>query len=167
MFGYCWWNNLILIIYYMKVIEIISFILPFINEIANVLTSSGYKPFKNLYKPCIDSFLINDQELQYINKNKLCKKTNLIYRLIIDLIALIGVILNIAQNTIQNGYIDGVLSGINIICLSFIIPNLFLHKIIHYLNFKTKIMKLLSGIIIIGILFISTILIDKLIDELI
>jgi len=150
----------------MKIIEIISFIFPFINEIANVLTSSGYKPFKNLYKPCIDRFLINDEELQYITKNKVCKNTHLIYKSIIDFIALIGIILNIARNTVQNGYIDGVLSGINIIIFSFIIPNLFLHKILQYFVIKSKIKKILFGFIIIGILLFCTILFDKLIDKL-
>jgi len=148
----------------MKTIEILSFILPFINELADVLTSSGYKPFKHLYKPCIDPYLVNYKELQYIRKNKICKNKNLIYRFIIDFIALIGIILNISRNTLQNGYLDGVLSGINIILFSYILPNLFLHKLIHYMKITTKFMRLLVGLFIIAILLLLTLLIDYTID---
>ena len=87
------------------------------------------------------------------------------YKLLFDLLALIGIIINIAKNSIQNGYIDGILSGVNIVLFSFIIPNLFLHKIIHYFNIKTKFNKLAFGLMIILILIIFTTIIEKHIDK--
>jgi hypothetical protein len=151
----------------MKSIDFLAFILPFTNEFANVLTSSGYKSFEHLYRPCIDRFLIDEQELKYIKEHKICKNKNVIYKLLIDFIALIGIILNISRSTLENGYTAGVLSGINIVMLSFIIPNLYLHKLISYFNFKTKLMKLLIGIGIIGILLSLTLLIDIIIEQVI
>lgn len=150
-----------------NIMNILTIVLPFTNEIANVLTSTGYKYFENLYKPCIDDYLIDDKILKHINNKKICKSKDYFNKIIIDLIALLGIILNICRNTLENGYYDGILSGINIVFFSFIFPNLFLHKIINYFVLKSKSMKLIVGLIIIFILMIITFLIEKVINLLV
>lgn len=149
------------------IINILSFILPFSNEIANVLTSSKLKVFKNLYKNCIDPLLIDSYQLKYIDNKKLCKIKNTLSKMLIDIIALFGIILNIAKNSIEYGYLAGILSGLIIVLLSFIIPNLFIHKIIHFFTnyFKSENPYLIIciGFIIIGILLGLSIFFEKII----
>lgn len=78
--------------------------MPYTNEICNVLTSSGYKIFKHLYRPCIDEYLLDEKVWKHIKKDKICKKKDVISKLIIDLIALSGIILNIGRATLEYGY---------------------------------------------------------------
>lgn len=146
------------------IIDTLSFILPFSNEVANVLCSSEYSIFSEIYKPCIDSYLLDSLIIKHISKKKICQNKNLYYKLLFDLLALIGIIINIAKNTLQNGYLDGILSGISIMLFSFVIPNLFLHKIINYFNIKRKFNKLLFGLFIILILMFFSYIFETMID---
>ena len=52
------------------------------------------------------------------------------FKLIIDLIALSGIILYISRISIESGYFLGYTSGLSIVIFSFVIPNLYLHKLI-------------------------------------
>ena len=52
----------------------------------------------------------------------------------------------------EYGYFVGFASGFSIILLSFVLPNLFLHKLIHFTGVKKKYMKLIIGLIIVSIL---------------
>ncbi len=152
-----------------EIINILSFLLPFSNEVANVLTSSGLPLFKNLYKQCIDGYLIDSKFIKYIPKDKICQDRHVISKLIIDLIALTGIILNIGKNSIRYNYLTGILSGLSIIILSFIVPNLFLHKTIHYFMnlFKTKnpFIIILIGFTLIAILLGLSVVIEKFIQH--
>tara|TARA_A100001015_G_C14859568_1_gene659773 strand:- start:396 stop:899 length:504 start_codon:yes stop_codon:yes gene_type:complete len=134
------------------IILILSFILPFTNEICNVFTSSGYKIFRNLYRPCIDEYILDEKVKKYIKNKKICKNKDIVSKLIIDFIALAGIILNIGRATLEYGYFVGFASGLSIVMLSFILPNLFLHKLIHFTGVKKKYMKIIVGLIIISIL---------------
>ena len=86
--------------------NIIRFLLPFSNEIGNVLTISGTDPFKRLYKPCPHSW------------------TELSTKTIIDVFALCGIVWNVSYTSNKYGYVKGVLHGCMLIIIAFIIPNL-------------------------------------------
>ena len=152
------------------IINFLAVFLPFTNEISNVLTSSGLPFFKNLYKQCIDPFIIDEELLKFINVDKICKQKHIISKLVIDLIALIGIIIYIGKNSIKYDLLTGILSGSMMVLFSFIIPNLFLHKTIHFImktfNLSGPFYSIAIGFFCIGILLISTILLEKIIIRL-
>ena len=117
-------------IYISIIIDILSYILPFINEISNILTASNLKPFKGLYKRCVDRYLLPSNVIKIISKNKICTPQELRSKIIIDILGLLGIIINIAKNAIQFGYLTSILSGIVVVMISFVIPNLYLQRII-------------------------------------
>ena len=86
--------------------HIIRLLLPFSNDIGNVLTISGTGPFKRLYKPCPHSW------------------TELSTKTIIDVFALCGIVWNVSYTSNKYGYVKGVLHGCMLIIVAFIIPNL-------------------------------------------
>lgn len=146
------------------VIEVLSYVLPFTNQIANILTSSNFKVFENVYKHCIDKYLVPQNILKSISKNKICNQRDIISKIIFDTIAFTGIIIYISKNAIQYGYLTGILNGINIILFSFIIPNLYLFRIIKvikkYFNLKNKYNTILLGLLIVSILIGFTILFE-------
>ena len=118
--------------------EYLRYILPFSNEIANVLTLSFTNI--NIYKHCPETLV-----------EELSKMT-------IDFIALIGIIWNAVYTTYKyNNKIYGITKGFVILLVSFIIPNLFLKYIIDKINInfnlgvtlQDSIIKFIIGIIII------------------
>ena len=118
--------------------EYIRYILPFLNEIANILTLSFSNI--NIYKHHLETF---SQELSKIS---------------IDFIALTGIIWNTVYITHKhNNKIYGITKGLVILLVSFIIPNLFLKYIIDKINInfnlgstlQDSIIKFIIGIIII------------------
>jgi len=118
--------------------EYLRYILPFSNEIANVLTLSFTNI--NIYKHCPETLV-----------EELSKMT-------IDFIALIGIIWNAVYITYKyNNKIYGITKGFVILLVSFIIPNLFLKYIIDKINInfnlgstlQDSIIKFIIGIIII------------------
>ena len=149
------------------VIEVLSYILPFSNEIANILTSSGIGIFKNLYKQCIDKYLIPQNILKLISHVKICNQRDIISKLFFDMIAFGGIIIYISKNAIQYGYLTGILNGINIILFSFILPNLYLFRLIKiikkYFNLKNKYNTILIGAVLVCILIAFTILFEYII----
>jgi len=150
-------------------LDILIIFLPFTNEIANVLTASKIPLFENLYKQCIDPYILDNKLLKKISEKKICKGKNILYRLLIDLIALSGILLLVAKNAINYNYTTAILSGLNIILLSFIIPNLFLHKCIHFIttifNIQNKYMTLFVGLICVAILVIISVVLDDIIKK--
>lgn len=121
--------------------EYILYILPFFNEIANILTLSFSQI--NIYKHHPETFT---EELSKIS---------------IDFIALIGIIWNTVYITHKyNNKIYGITKGLVILLISFIIPNLFLKYIIDKINInfnlgttlQDSIIKFIIGIIIILLL---------------
>lgn len=145
-----------------NIIHYLSIILPFSNEMAIVFTESGYPRFKNLYKSCFDSSLLGNHEskLKRLLRDKLCTKRDYIHKILIDLLAYLGIMLLIGKNTLQYGYATGVVSGIVIIFYSIILPNMFLgfttHKIIELLHFKTPFGHIIVGISLITLLIYIT-----------
>ncbi len=121
----------------MNAVRMIS---PFANEIANVLTTStvkiaGYQVFKNLYK-----------DMPKSNAQKISK-------VLIDLIALAGIILNVAHVSSKHGQKAGIAKGLSVVVLAFVIPNLTFHAIIHKVCFRCKPwQKLAFGLLLIGVL---------------
>ena len=150
-----------------NIIKILSFILPFTNEIANVLTTSKHPLFKNLYRPCIEPFLI-DKRVK-ISKQNICNSKYLLNKMIIDMIAMTGIAMLIARNAIDNGFDDAVIIGFVIIFLSFVFPNMFLHKILDFfqkrLNIKSSYGIMIIGFIIIAILVFITYIMEKTITK--
>ena len=135
-----------------NIVEWSRILLPFINEFANLLTLSGFSKF----------YIHNPQT-----------NTDLVNKLIIDFIALSAIIWNACYITQKENITHGIIKGVIIIFLAFIVPNLFLHKLIDLCTMcieKNQTNKLLSGLFIIGVLLAleviiykySIILIDKL-----
>ena len=99
-----------------------SIIMPYINEISNLLTITLFKPYFNfeLYPHSTNTVM------QIIKKN------------IIDLLALSGIVTNSVKETDNENPQDGILMGILYIIFSFVVPNLFMRPL---LNIANKIFK--------------------------
>ena len=97
----------------MNVTEILKFIMPFSNEISNALTISEEGIFKRLYVACPH------------NWSEIGSKT------FIDVLALIAICWNVADTSHYNNVKKGVLVGILLIILAFIIPNLFMESFVN------------------------------------
>ena len=145
-----------------NIIHILSIVLPFSNETAIVLTESGYSQFKDFYKVCFDKSLLgkNSSKLQNKLKDKICTKKDYIHKILIDLLAYLGIILNIGKNTITYGYATGVVTGLLLIFYSIILPNMFLgfttHKIMDLLKLHTPLTHVVVGITLIILLILIT-----------
>ena len=62
-------------------INILSLILPFSNEIAGILCESDYKTFSNLYAQCIDPYLLDFRTQKLIPNKKICDDKKFYYKL--------------------------------------------------------------------------------------
>ena len=94
--------------------RILRFVLPFSNEIANALTIYHEGPFKRLYVACPDSWL------EFRNKSA------------VDMLALSGIVWNVSDVSSSSGLYKGLLQGIMLIVVAFLIPNLTMEPIINY-----------------------------------
>ena len=97
-----------------KVETIAAIVLPFANEIASVLTSShvkfrGHESFSNLYAA--------------VQKTKMQKFSHIV----IDFIALSGIILNAVRTAEKHGKMAGLVKGVGVLLIAFIIPTLTMH----------------------------------------
>lgn len=131
------------------IIHVLSIVLPFANEIAIVLTHSNLPLFSKLYRHCFQSG---------VHKSKICTRQDYINKIVIDLIAFLGIILFICKNAINYGYLTGVATGMVLIFCSIIFPSLFLGFITEYatksLGIKSPYLYIFVGIgIIIGLMF--------------
>ena len=152
-------------------INVLSYVLPFFNEIANILTSTDLPMFRGLYKKCIDKYLLPHNVIKTISKDKICTTRDVISKLIIDILSLLGLVINIAKNAIHHGYLTSILNGIFVVIISIIIPNLYLQRMINYIKAFFKVKKAYMSIII-GLGFIAVgigimIVIEKLIYNLV
>jgi len=120
-------------------ISILCVVLPFSNEIAIVLTSSGLPLFKQLYSNCLEESILGDTNVPIELKKKVCRKKDYRNKIIIDLIAYLGIILFIGKNTLMYGYVTGVATGMVLIFCSIMLPNMFLGKAIHKVTQKLRI----------------------------
>jgi hypothetical protein len=152
-----------------SIIHVLSIVLPFINEIANILTSSGLSIFKNLYKQCIDPYLLDSVLIDMISNKKLCRGRDVFSKIMFDLLSLLGIILMIGKNSIKYGYLTGIATGLVIIFLGFITPNLILHRsihaIMHFFKFKSPYMSIIIGFTITGMLMLLSLIIEDTITE--
>ena len=155
-----------------NIIHILSIVLPFSNETAIVLTESGYTRFKDLYKVCFDRSLLgkNSSKLQNKLKDKICTKKDYIHKILIDLLAYLGIILNIGKNTINYGYATGVVTGLLLIFYSIILPNMFLgfttHSIMDILKLHTPLAHVVVGVTLIILLILLTLFSEKVVQNL-
>ena len=97
----------------MNITEILKFIMPFSNEISNALTISEEDVFKRLYVACPHSW------------NELTSKT------FIDVLALIAICWNVADTSHSSNVKKGILVGVLLIIIAFIIPNLFMEPFVN------------------------------------
>ena len=88
--------------------------MPYINEILNLLTIVYFKPYLNLeiYPHAPHNFI------------EMIKKT------IIDFLAITGIVVNSAYNGEKYNYTIGLIKGILLSFFTFLIPNIFMAKII-------------------------------------
>jgi len=126
-----------------KLHRILMFLLPFANDIANALTISHTldgTPFNRLYRPCSQSL------------NQKIKAG------VIDSIALTGICWNVAYMGSKHGTKMGLIYGLIILTLSFIIPNLFMEPLINSLPYsQNNKVKLFGSFIFISVLFLTEI----------
>ena len=97
----------------MNILEVLKFIMPFSNEIANALTISGEGRFKRIYKACPQSW--NEMEIKTV----------------IDVLALTAICWNVADVSYSDGVNKGLLMGIMLIVVAFIVPNLFMEPFVN------------------------------------
>ena len=119
--------------------DLTLFIAPFFNEFANLFTLTVFLPYLrlNLYP----EHPKNDNEL-YIKS-------------IIDVIALSGIIGNSAYTTLKTGnFVLGFLKGFLYLIFAFMIPNLFMERILHIVP-NGNIARLLLGFFVIYLLELS------------
>ena len=110
---------------------ICSIILPFLNEITNLLTITWTKPYYQY------EIFPHKENLQ---------------KMIIELLSIFGIILNVAYETNKyNNIQPGIIKGICFLIFAYAIPNLYMDDIISLLP-NNNFIKLLGGIFIIYIL---------------
>ena len=96
-----------------KLLSIIKYILPFSNEIGNILTASHTDEFKRLYKFCPTDWY----ELELKN--------------MIDILALSGIVWNVSYVSNKYGSLKGIIYGWMLIVVAFITPNLTMEYVIN------------------------------------
>ena len=146
-----------------EIINALSVLLPFANEVSIVLTNSGLSFFRDFYKICIHDDLIVQLPKAYRNdKSIVCTRSETLRRLIIDSIAYLGIVLTIGRSTLKFGYVSGVASGVLIIFFSMIFPSLFLSKIqnvcleVLHVGIEKPILRIFIGLLIIAALVVIT-----------
>lgn len=142
-----------------KAIHYASIILPFMNETAILLTNSKLPLFANLYRTCIPHEAVSDIRNASVLA-KVCTRRDFFNKIMIDLLAYLGIMLFIGKNTIQYGYATGVANGMVLIFCSIILPNIFLGTAIHtttkFLKIKSPLFYILIGCVLIGLLMLFT-----------
>jgi hypothetical protein len=138
------------------IIHFLSLVLPFANEIAIILTKSGLPAFHNLYSSCFDETIMGDLQISKDMKKKICRNRDYRNKIIIDLIAYLGITLFIGKNTLLYGYATGVATSMVLIFCTVILPNKFLglalHKITKWFHIDNPYLFILIGFLLIFIL---------------
>ena len=102
--------------------------------------------------------------------NKICTKKDYIHKILVDLLAYLGIILNIGKNTITYGYATGVVTGLLLIFYSIILPNMFLgfttHKIMDMLKLHTPLAHVAVGVTLITLLILLTLFSETVVQNL-
>ncbi len=114
-----------------------SQILPFANEIANVMTSSGIAIFSGLYQH-------NPHGLAAI-----------ISKTVIDFIALSGIVMASVYTSEESGPVSGIVQGSLVLFVAFVVPNLTFHSLTEkYCGKCNSGKKLAFGLSLIVVLFL-------------
>lgn len=114
-----------------------SQVLPFSNEIASVLTASGIAIFSGLYQHSPD------------------KTLPIVSKTLIDFAALSGIVMSSIYTAEEGGPISGIVHGILVIFIAFVVPNLTFHSLTHkYCGKCSPGKKLAFGLGLIGLLFL-------------
>ena len=153
-----------------NIIDILSVILPFANETAIVLTHSKLPLFNGLYSSCFDETILGNAFVTKDLRKKICTTQDYINKIIIDLIAYLGIILFIGKNTLLYGYVTGVANGMVLIFCSIMLPNMFLGntltKIIKIFNINNPYLYILIGVSLIICLIILTLILEIIVRNL-
>lgn len=115
-----------------NIIHYLSIILPFANETAIILTESKLPIFSGLYRKCIDVELLETAKIRTLLKHNICDFKDDKMKIIIDLIAYLGIMLFICKNTLHYGYVTGVCAGVVMVFCSMILTNMYLGNIVKY-----------------------------------
>ena len=153
-----------------NIIHYASLILPFATETSIILTESKLPLFEGFYRECIHKELLKSNKIRLLLKNETCDIRDDKIKIIIDLIAYLGIMLFICKNTINYGYVTGVCAGVAMIFCSMILTNMYLGKIVKYF---TKLLKIdnpylficIGILVIIGFVIFTNIL-EKIIQQL-
>lgn len=118
-------------------IKMASKVLPFSNEIASVLTASGIAIFSGLYQHSPEKLLPT------------------VSKTLIDFAALSGIVMSSVQTAEEGGSLSGIVHGVLVIFVAFVVPNLTFHAITHkYCGKCSPVKKLVFGLGLIGLLFL-------------
>jgi len=151
-------------------ITYLSFFLPLVHEIAITLTHSKLPLFEGLYRSCLE-----DSVLEYGKRGSLaqhlCTSQDYVQKLAIDLIAYFGLMLFIGKNTIRHGYVTGIATGLVLIFVANILPNMFLgiliERIVHMVGMAhNPYAYILVGLVLIGVLVVVLGVLEKWTQEL-
>ena len=114
-------------------------LLPFSNEIANVLTESGIPLFKNIYQ------------------SSPTKIGPTISKTFIDFVALAGIVAGSIEVAELEGSMSGTVHGVLVLFTAFVVPNLTFHSLTNKFCKKVKcnpVIKIGFGFFLIALLFV-------------
>jgi hypothetical protein len=152
------------------IISILCVVLPFANLFSIILTESGLPAFHNLYSSCFDETIMGDLRISNDMKKKICRSHDYRNKIIIALIAYLGIILFISKNTLMYGYATAVATGMVLIFCTVILPNLFLgvaiHKITKFFHIRNPYLFILVGFLLIAALISLTVYFENIAQNL-
>ena len=150
-------------------ITTLSFLLPLVHEAAIVLTHSKLPLFDGLYRSCLEDSFLEYGKRDAI-KQHICSTQDYVKKLSIDLIAYFGLMLFIGKNTIRHGYVTGVATGLVLIFVANILPNMFLgisiERITHAIGTSNPYTYIAVGLLLIGLLIFVLSVLERLTQEL-
>jgi hypothetical protein len=150
-------------------ITTLSFFLPLVHEAAIVLTHSKLPLFDGLYRSCLEDSLLEYGKRDAVRQH-ICSTQDYVKKLAIDLIAYFGLMLFIGKNTIRHGYVTGVATGLVLIFVANILPNMFLgisiERITHAIGTSNPYVYIAVGLLLIGILIFVLSVLERLTQEL-
>ena len=150
-------------------ITALSFFLPLVHEAAIVLTHSKLPLFDGLYRSCLEDSFLEYGKRDAVRQH-ICSTQDYIKKLAIDLIAYFGLMLFIGKNTIRHGYVTGVATGLVLIFIANILPNMFLgisiERITHAIGTSNPYAYIAVGLLLIGLLIFVLSVLERLTQEL-
>jgi hypothetical protein len=115
-----------------NIIHYASLILPFAHEIAVIPKESKFPLFAGFYRDCIDIPSSVKQNTLFLRK--MCTVKDKTTEIIIDFIAYTGILLLVSKNALIYGYVTGVTTGLIMLFCSITLANMYLGKIVSFIN---------------------------------